>query len=494
MSWKRWGSRMKRFSQLAWPYMIWVILMILLPMLLILFYSLTTSGNDIINFTFTLDHFKKFFTDPDFLLVLWRSLTIAVKTTIICVVLGYPVAYFIARSSDRVRNILVLAITTRIGIVLLFESHIIQVSDFGGAFSASNTLDFSSDYHRVFTHWILYPTLIHGIYQIFGSSQLVALLTNAVILIVASILVYKVSSLLFKNKTAGFVSALLYIFWPSNILYTLIFTQEHICLLLLLIVLYLFLIIENKEDLKLSIKNVILLLLIGICLGLSTFFKNFAPAFIIAFIIYYFLKGFTEKNIKKYTLMKLGTIVIILIGFITTKNLVFIGIDHLAGHPVARNITPCYLNVGLNTNGTYNAGIYNEYFNAVKENDYDYDKANDEIMDLLKKRLSDKNASIWQEDFFDNKAKIIFGNDEAKISWLVSSINAKGTMQITNFIENDYKDWNNNYFIILVTLMSLGLISMNKNKDLKKFLLYLVLFGRERGSARSWRRGGAAPS
>lgn len=123
MSWKRWGSRMKRFSQLAWPYMIWVILMILLPMLLILFYSLTTSGNDIINFTFTLDHFKKFFTDPDFLLVLWRSLTIAVKTTIICVVLGYPVAYFIARSSDRVCNILVLAITLPMWINMLVRTY-----------------------------------------------------------------------------------------------------------------------------------------------------------------------------------------------------------------------------------------------------------------------------------------------------------------------------------------------------------------------------------
>lgn len=123
MSWKRWGSRMKRFSQLAWPYMIWVILMILLPMLLILFYSLTTSGNDIINFTFTLDHFKKFFTDPDFLLVLWRSLTIAVKTTIICVVLGYPVAYFIARSSDRFRNILVLAITLPMWINMLVRTY-----------------------------------------------------------------------------------------------------------------------------------------------------------------------------------------------------------------------------------------------------------------------------------------------------------------------------------------------------------------------------------
>ena len=123
MSWKRWGSRMKRFSQLAWPYMIWVILTILLPMLLILFYSLTTSGNDIINFTFTLDHFKKFFTDPDFLLVLWRSLTIAVKTTIICVILGYPVAYFIARSSDRVRNILVLAITLPMWINMLVRTY-----------------------------------------------------------------------------------------------------------------------------------------------------------------------------------------------------------------------------------------------------------------------------------------------------------------------------------------------------------------------------------
>lgn len=114
---------MKRFSQLAWPYMIWVILMILLPMLLILVYSLTTQGNDIVNFTFTLAHFKKFFTDPDFLLVLWRSLTIAIKTTIICVILGYPVAYFIARSSDRIRNILVLAITLPMWINMLVRTY-----------------------------------------------------------------------------------------------------------------------------------------------------------------------------------------------------------------------------------------------------------------------------------------------------------------------------------------------------------------------------------
>lgn len=114
---------MKRFSQLAVTYVVWVILMILLPMLLILFYAFTTSGNEIVNFTFTFDHFIRFFTDQDFLLILWRSLIIAFKTTIICVLLGYPIAYFIARSSDRVRNILVLAITLPTWINMLVRTY-----------------------------------------------------------------------------------------------------------------------------------------------------------------------------------------------------------------------------------------------------------------------------------------------------------------------------------------------------------------------------------
>ncbi len=114
---------MKRFSQLAAPYVVWVALMILLPMLLILFYAFTDSGNGVVNFTFTLNHFIRFFTDHDFLLILWRSLVIAFKTTVICILLGYPIAYFIARSSDRVRNILVLVITLPTWINMLVRTY-----------------------------------------------------------------------------------------------------------------------------------------------------------------------------------------------------------------------------------------------------------------------------------------------------------------------------------------------------------------------------------
>ena len=102
---------MKRFSQLAIPYIVWAAMMLILPMALIAMYSFTEHGNSIISFSFTFDHYIKFFTDPDFLLILWRSLVIAVKTTIICLLLGYPLAYFIAGSSEKAQNLLVLCIT-----------------------------------------------------------------------------------------------------------------------------------------------------------------------------------------------------------------------------------------------------------------------------------------------------------------------------------------------------------------------------------------------
>ena len=102
---------MKRFSKLAVPYIVWAALMLILPMALIAMYSFMEHGNSIISFSLTLEHYVKFFTDPDFLLILWRSIVIAIKTTIICLLLGYPLAYVIARSKERTQNILVLCIT-----------------------------------------------------------------------------------------------------------------------------------------------------------------------------------------------------------------------------------------------------------------------------------------------------------------------------------------------------------------------------------------------
>ena len=114
---------MKKFSQLAIPYIAWAVMMLILPMVLIALYSVTEPGNTIISFTLTLDHYVRFFTDPDFLIILWRSFWIAVKTTIICLLIGYPVAFFIARSQEKVQNILVLCITIPMCINMLVRTY-----------------------------------------------------------------------------------------------------------------------------------------------------------------------------------------------------------------------------------------------------------------------------------------------------------------------------------------------------------------------------------
>lgn len=114
---------MKRFSDLAVPYIVWAVIMLAVPVLLLVFYAFTNSGNGMITFTLTLEHFEKFFTDPDFLVILGRSLLIALKTTVLCTLIGYPVAYFIANSDDRTRGILILAITLPMWINMLVRTY-----------------------------------------------------------------------------------------------------------------------------------------------------------------------------------------------------------------------------------------------------------------------------------------------------------------------------------------------------------------------------------
>lgn len=102
---------MKKLKALSYPYIIWIAVMILVPMLLIVFYAFTEKGNDVTVIRFTLENFVRFVTDKTFLEVLARSLYIAVLTTAVCLLIGYPAAYIISRLGDRSNMIMVLLIT-----------------------------------------------------------------------------------------------------------------------------------------------------------------------------------------------------------------------------------------------------------------------------------------------------------------------------------------------------------------------------------------------
>jgi spermidine/putrescine transport system permease protein len=97
--------------------------MIVLPMLMIVMYAFTKEGNSVMNVRFTLENFASFFEDRVFFDVLRRSLFIAILTTVICVLVGYPVAYIIAKMKPKSQVVMVLLITLPTWINMLVRTY-----------------------------------------------------------------------------------------------------------------------------------------------------------------------------------------------------------------------------------------------------------------------------------------------------------------------------------------------------------------------------------
>ena len=102
---------MKSFRRLVYPYLVWAAVLIVIPMLIIVFYAFTKEGNSIITIKFTLDNIIRFFSDSLFVEVLLRSVKIALITTLACIIIGYPAAYFVSKLSPNSQSTMVLMIT-----------------------------------------------------------------------------------------------------------------------------------------------------------------------------------------------------------------------------------------------------------------------------------------------------------------------------------------------------------------------------------------------
>lgn len=95
---------MKR-SWYASPYALWMVLFTVVPLLFVCWYAFTTPSG-----AFTLDNFSKI-AQPMYLLVLWDSLRLALYCTALCLLIGYPAAYFLAsRDFSHAQSLVVLII------------------------------------------------------------------------------------------------------------------------------------------------------------------------------------------------------------------------------------------------------------------------------------------------------------------------------------------------------------------------------------------------
>lgn len=98
---------MKKLHKLAYPYIVWMTLLVLLPSLLIL--VLSVSDLNIFNFgpfTFSLDSFE-YLKRPEVVEAIKNSIKFSLLATIFCLLIGYPVAYFLANSKSKNKSLFI---------------------------------------------------------------------------------------------------------------------------------------------------------------------------------------------------------------------------------------------------------------------------------------------------------------------------------------------------------------------------------------------------
>lgn len=94
---------------LAAPSVIWLTVFFLVPYFIVFIYGFLSPDIFDVKFEFSLDAYRQI-VDGTYFKPFYQSFRLAMLTTLICVLLGYPVAYFIARASDKLKNTLLVLI------------------------------------------------------------------------------------------------------------------------------------------------------------------------------------------------------------------------------------------------------------------------------------------------------------------------------------------------------------------------------------------------
>lgn len=86
------------------PFYLWLGFLVILPLGLIVYYGFTSADGG-----FSVENFARF-ADETYIKVFWRSIKIAVISTIACIFIGYPAAYILARGNLKYKNLILLLV------------------------------------------------------------------------------------------------------------------------------------------------------------------------------------------------------------------------------------------------------------------------------------------------------------------------------------------------------------------------------------------------
>jgi spermidine/putrescine transport system permease protein len=114
-------------TALGIPYAIILVALIIVPIFMMVLYSIQTEDpSGVFTISFTLEHYFRFFEEPQFVRLMLESLYLALLSTTLTLIIGYPLAYLISRSKPRTQVLMILLVTAPMWINMLLRTRALQ--------------------------------------------------------------------------------------------------------------------------------------------------------------------------------------------------------------------------------------------------------------------------------------------------------------------------------------------------------------------------------
>lgn len=133
------GGRTHLAGALVVPATIFVAIGLIGPIAILFRYSLNyfVPGQFMVD-GLTIENYVKFFTDSYYLNVLWRTVRVSIICTVFCLIMGFPLAYVLARTQSRFKNLMVIAV-----VLPLFVGNAVRSAGWMTAFGSKGALNAS---------------------------------------------------------------------------------------------------------------------------------------------------------------------------------------------------------------------------------------------------------------------------------------------------------------------------------------------------------------
>lgn len=403
---------------------------------------------------------------------------------LVIAILGY---YFTYKSNLKFKKIylyLLLGFTFISRFILITILKVIPKSDFNTyhifAKAMANNEIIGHNYISLFPHYYGYPYFLSIFYRIFGSQAYVAQMLNVILSCVIVILLFNIGKLVFNRIQVGFLSALIWSIWPSQMLYSVFVCTELVFTCLMLLCTYIFLIGIKKE--KSNLISRIYLISVGVMCALSNMIRPLALIVLLAFIIYCIFYQDEDKDLswRKKVIFKSKRVALLLISYAIITQLLGVYVSSEIDKQIAKKPYGFNLYVGMNieSGGRWNEGDSQLLESIILEEKYSAQEIHDKFLEFGVQRIQKMSVKEFI-NHIKNKNTNMWNLDQDVVNYLKHSISYDDTSIDFLKYERILIKLSNFFYYVILIISAIGTLAkvINKNFNNKEFIFYMIIVG-----------------